>query len=68
MNPGFPADFSDEPDDSEYVAQGIIEIEEKRLGRKLTTQAHWALEGVQESSNINILHRSVESQSLSKRL
>jgi hypothetical protein len=36
MNPGFPADFSDEPDDSAYVAQGIIEIEEKRLGRKLT--------------------------------
>jgi hypothetical protein len=36
MNPGFPADFSDEPDDSEYAAQGIIEIEEKRLGRKLT--------------------------------
>jgi hypothetical protein len=36
MNPGFPADFSDEPDDSEYIAQGIIEIEEKRLGRKLT--------------------------------
>ena len=36
MNPGFPADFTDEPDDSEYVAQGIIEIEEKRLGRKLT--------------------------------
>jgi hypothetical protein len=36
MNPGFPADFSDEPDDSEEVAQGIIEIEENRLGRKLT--------------------------------
>ncbi len=36
MNPGFPADFTDEPDDSEHVAQGIIEIEEKRLGRKLT--------------------------------
>jgi hypothetical protein len=29
MNPGFPADFTDEPDDSEYVAEGIIEIEEK---------------------------------------
>ena len=36
MNPGFPADFSEDPDDSEEVAAGIIEIEEKRLGRKLT--------------------------------
>lgn len=37
MNPGFPADFSEDPDDSEEVVAGIIEIEEKRLGRKLTT-------------------------------
>ncbi len=36
MNPGFPADFTDDPDDSEEVAAAIIEIEEKRLGRKLT--------------------------------
>jgi hypothetical protein len=36
MTPGFPADFSEDPDDSEEVAAGIIEIEEKRLGRKLT--------------------------------
>jgi hypothetical protein len=36
MNPGFPGDFSDEPDDSEEVAAEIIKIEEKRLGRKLT--------------------------------
>ena len=36
MNPGFPADFSDEPDDSAYVAQGMIEADEKQLGRKLT--------------------------------
>jgi hypothetical protein len=36
VNPGFPADFSEDPDDSEEVAAGIIEIEEKRLGRKLT--------------------------------
>lgn len=28
MNPGFPADFSEDPDDSEEVAAGIIEIEE----------------------------------------
>jgi len=36
MNPGFPADFSEEPDDSKEVAAEIIKIEEKRLGRKLT--------------------------------
>ena len=30
-----PSD-SEDPDDSEEVAAGIIEIEEKRLGRKLT--------------------------------
>jgi hypothetical protein len=36
VNPGFPADFTDDPDDSEEVAAAIIEIEEKRLGRKLT--------------------------------
>ena len=36
MNPGFPADFSEDPDDSKEVAAGMIEIEEKRLGRKLT--------------------------------
>ncbi len=36
MNPGFPADFSEDPDDSEEVAAEIIKIEEKRLGRKLT--------------------------------
>jgi hypothetical protein len=36
MNPGFPADFSEDPDDSEEVAASIIEIEEKRLRRKLT--------------------------------
>ena len=28
MNPGFPADFSEDPDDSEEVAAGIIEIGE----------------------------------------
>ena len=36
MTPGFPADFSDEPDDSREVAAEIIKIEERRLGRKLT--------------------------------
>jgi hypothetical protein len=36
MNPGFPADFSEDPDDTEEVAAEIIKIEEKRLGRKLT--------------------------------
>ena len=36
MNPGFPADFSEDPDDSKEVAAEIIKIEEKRLGRKLT--------------------------------
>ena len=36
MNPGFPADFSEDPDDSKEVAAVIIEVEEKRLGRKLT--------------------------------
>lgn len=36
MNPGFPADFSEDPDDSEEVAAEIIKIEQKRLGRKLT--------------------------------
>ena len=36
MNPGFPADFSEDPDDSEEVAAEITKIEEKRLGKKLT--------------------------------
>jgi hypothetical protein len=36
MTPGFPADFSEDPDDSKEVAAEIIKIEEKRLGRKLT--------------------------------
>ena len=36
MNPGFPADFSEDADDSKEVAAEIIKIEEKRLGRKLT--------------------------------
>ena len=36
MTPSFPADFSDEPDDSREVAAEIIKIEERRLGRKLT--------------------------------
>jgi hypothetical protein len=36
MSPGFPGDSSEDPDDSEEVAAGIIEIEEKRLRRKLT--------------------------------
>jgi len=31
MSPGFPGDFSDEPDDSREVAAEIIKSEEKRL-------------------------------------
>ena len=38
MNPGFPADFSEDADDSKEVAAEIIKIEEKRLGRKLTKE------------------------------
>lgn len=36
MNPGFPADSSEDPDDPEEVAAGIIETKDKLLGRKLT--------------------------------
>ncbi len=36
MFPGFPADFSDDPDDSKEIARILIELDEKQRGRKLT--------------------------------
>jgi len=34
--PGFPADFSEDPDDSKEIARILIELDEKQRGRKLT--------------------------------
>jgi hypothetical protein len=36
MFPGFPADFSEDPDDSKEIARILIELDEKQRGRKLT--------------------------------
>lgn len=32
----YPADFSDDPDDSKEIAAILIELDEKQRGRKLT--------------------------------